>query len=154
MNKQELLEKVESTVSFVRSFLDEYRDEFIYENEGVLLVLLDDILHDISDGQIPMSLYERISRLLDTLNVENLRQVQQLNKERHNFTLYKEQSDNMIVNSVFVSKTYYLLKAIGFVNSNIVLIGANGSGKTTFANSIRDKLESTDNGIVIPAQKI
>lgn len=71
-----------------------------------------------------MSLYERISRLLDTLNVENLRQVQQLNKERHNFTLYKEQSDNMIVNSVFVSKTYYLLKAIGFVNSNIVLIGA------------------------------
>ena len=154
MNKQELLEKVESTISFVRSFLDEYRDEFIYENEGVLLVLLDDILHDISDGQIPMSLYERISRLLDTLNVENLRQVQQLNKERHNFTLYKEQSDNMIVNSVFVSKTYYLLKAIGFVNSNIVLIGANGSGKTTFANSIRDKLESTDNGIVIPAQKI
>lgn len=53
-----------------------------------------------------------------------------------------------------VSKTYYLFRAIGFVNSNIVLIGANGSGKTTFANSIRDKLESTDNGIVIPAQKI
>ena len=35
-----------------------------------------------------------------------------------------------------MSKTFYLLKAIGFTSSNVVLIGANGSGKTTFANSI------------------
>jgi ATPase subunit of ABC transporter with duplicated ATPase domains len=73
---------------------------------------------------------------------------------KHDFKLYKNNSDDIILNSLLVSKTYYLFRAIGFVNSNIVLIGANGSGKTTFANSIRDKLESTDNGIVIPAQKI
>lgn len=40
-----------------------------------------------------------------------------------------------------MSKTFYLLKAIGFTSSNVVLIGANGSGKTTFANSIREQLE-------------
>ena len=47
-----------------------------------------------------------------------------------------------------------MLKAIGFANSNVVLIGANGSGKTTFANSIRNYLEETDNGIVLPAEKL
>ena len=59
------------------------------------------------------------------------------------------------VNSFFVSKNIFIyLKAIGFTSSNVVLIGANGSGKTTFANSIREQLEKTDNGIVIPAQKL
>lgn len=154
MENNDLKIKTESISSFIRSFFDEYRTEFIYQNEDSLTILLNDILKDITTHAIPESFYERISKLLDTLNIEELRKQMRNYNNKHDFKLYKNNSDDIILNSLLVSKTYYLFRAIGFVNSNIVLIGANGSGKTTFANSIRDKLESTDNGIVIPAQKI
>jgi ABC-type cobalamin/Fe3+-siderophores transport system ATPase subunit len=86
--------------------------------------------------------------------VEKLRTHQNELQKLHNFEKYRDLAENVFVNSFFVSKTFYLLKAIGFTSSNVVLIGANGSGKTTFANSIREQLEKTDNGIVIPAQKL
>lgn len=154
MNKQDLFDKVNSLFSFMKSFLDEYREEWVYEKEDRLTNLLNDIINDISDNSIPVTLYERVSKLLDTLKIEALRQLNKSYAKKHDLKLYKKLCDNIMVNSLFVEKTYYLLKAIGFTNSNVVLIGANGSGKTTFANSIRENLEKTDNGIVIPAQKI
>lgn len=154
MNKQDLLNKINSNFSFIKSFLDEYREEWVYEKEDRLTNLLNDIIHDVYDDSIPVSLYERISKLLDTLDIEILRQKYQSCAKRHDLELYKKLCDNVMVNSLFVGKTYYLLRAIDFTNSNVVLIGANGSGKTTFANSIRENLEKTDSGIVIPAQKI
>lgn len=154
MEKHILLDKVNSYLSYIKAFLDEYRNEWIYEKEERLLSLLSDIVEDVNNNAIPPTLFERISKLLDTLGIEDLRSSQESYGNKHDFQLYKQRSDNVIVNSLFVGKTYYLLKAIGFANSNVVLIGANGSGKTTFANSIRENLEKTDNGIVIPAQKL
>lgn len=153
MNQQDLLDKINTQTSFIKSFLDEYREEVVYKKEDWLINLLNDIIHDVSKNVIPVSLYERISKLLNSLGIEELRQ-QYRNYAKHDLNLYKVLCDNVFVNSLFVEKTYCLLRAIGFANSNIVLIGANGSGKTTFANSIRKNLEKTDNGIVIPAQKI
>lgn len=154
MNKQDLLNKINSSFSFIKSFLDEYREEWVYEKEERLTNLLNDMIHDVSEDSIPVTLYERVSKLLDTLGIEALRQRHQSCTKRHDLKSYKTLCDDIIVNSLFVEKTYYLLKAIDFTNSNVVLIGANGSGKTTFANSIRENLEKTDSGIVIPAQKI
>lgn len=154
MEKQALLEKVNSLLNYIKSFFDEYREKWAYDKENVLIDLLSDIVNDISNNSIPKSLYDRISKLIDTLAIEKLQKQQQLYGNIQDFEKYKKQSDDIIINCNFVSKTYYLLKAIGFTNSNVVLIGANGSGKTTFANSIRNHLEKTENGIVIPAQKI
>lgn len=154
MSKQELLDKVSGYSSFLKSFFDEFREEWEYKNEYGLTGLIDDIIKDLTTNNIPVSLYERISKLVDTLEINALQQKKQLFNNKHDFEVYKKSSDNIIANSLFVRKTYYLLKAIGFTNSNVVLIGANGSGKTTFANSIREYLEKTDNGIVLPAQKI
>ncbi len=154
MDKQVLLDKANSYITCVKSFFDEYRDEWVYEKEDRLMNLLNDVVNDIHDNAIPYYLYERIAKLLDTLAIEELRINLHNCRNIHDLNLYKQLSDNIIVNSLFVGKTYYLLKAIGFINSNVVLIGANGCGKTTFANSIRESLEKTDNGIVIPAQKL
>lgn len=154
MEKQILIEKAQSLFTYIKSFFDEYREEWTYEKENVLTDLLSNLINDISNDLIPESLYDRISKLLDTLEIDKLQKQQQIYSNIHDFEKYRKHSDAVILRSFFVSKTFYLLKAIGFTNSNVVLIGANGSGKTTFANSIRDHLEKTNNGIVIPAQKI
>lgn len=154
MTKQELLDKVTNYSSFMKSFFDEYREDWEYKYENKLTGLLEDIIQDTSNDSIPNSLFGRISKLVDTLSIGILQQRQQSLQNRHDFDVYKDQANNVLANSYLVEKTYYLLKAIGFVNSNVVLIGANGSGKTTFANSIRDELEKTENGIVLSAQKL
>lgn len=154
MEKQDLLNIVSSYSSFIKDLLDEYREEWVYKREDTLTNLLNDVMHDVSSGIIPVSLYERIFKLLESLGIGELKNSYQNNRGRYKLEADKGPCDNVMVNSLFVEKTYYLLKAIGFTNSNVVLIGSNGSGKTTFANSIRKNLEKTDSGIVIPAQKI
>jgi len=154
MEKQDLLNIVSSYSSFIKDLLDEYREEWVYKREDMLTNLLNDVMHDVSSGIIPVSLYERIFKLLESLGISELKNSYQNNGGRYKLEADKGPCDNVMVNSLFVEKTYYLLKAIGFTNSNVVLIGSNGSGKTTFANSIRKNLEKTDSGIVIPAQKI
>lgn len=47
----------------------------------------------------------------------------------------------------------YLFSNLGYFNSNIVIAGANGSGKTILANTLKDIITSKS-GVVIPAQKI
>lgn len=152
--RQEILNQIENYSSFIKRILDEYRSEFIYEDEGRIINLLSDLLKCFIDNQIPGSLYPFVSKLLKSLEVEKLIDIYENNIGLHNWTIYKEACDTVIHSSFFVSRTFYLLKAIGFTNSNVVLIGANGCGKTTFANSIRDELERSNNGIVIPAQKL
>jgi len=156
MTKQELLDRATSCSSFMKSFFDEYGEEWKrnYKIERQLTGLFDEIAIDVSNDTIPITLFEKVSKLIDTLGIEQLMKRKESFGGLHDFERYQKITDSIVANSYFVLKTYSLFKAIDFVNSNIVLIGANGSGKTTFANSIRDRLEKTDNGIVIPAQKI
>lgn len=154
MIKQEIIKQIYDYSSFIKKILDEYRSEFIYENENRVIDLLSDVTNCLSDGLIPESLYFMISKLIQSLEIEKLVKLYEDHKGLHSWMIYKTTCDTIIVNSFFVSRTFHLLKAIGFTNSNVVLIGANGCGKTTFANSIREELEKTNNGIVIPAQKL
>lgn len=155
MEKKELLDLIDQDSSFMKAFLDEYRqDGVIFGAEDRLMSLFVDMKQSVVEDQIPESLFDRLANLIRTLEVEKLRTHQNELQKLHNFEKYRDLAENVFVNSFFVSKTFYLLKAIGFTSSNVVLIGANGSGKTTFANSIREQLEKTDNGIVIPAQKL
>lgn len=155
MEKEELLDLIDQDSSFMKAFLDEYRQDGVnFGAEDRLMSLFVDMKQSVVEDQIPESLFDRLVNLIRTLEVEKLRTHQNELQKLHNFEKYRDLAENVFVNSFFVSKTFYLLKAIGFTNSNVVLIGANGSGKTTFANSIREQLEKTDNGIVIPAQKL
>lgn len=155
MEKKELLDLIDQDSSFMKAFLDEYRQDGVnFGAEDRLMILFVDMKQSVVEDQIPESLFDRLANLIRTLEVEKLRTHQNELQKLHNFEKYRDLAENVFVNSFFVSKTFYLLKAIGFTSSNVVLIGANGSGKTTFANSIREQLEKTDNGIVIPAQKL
>ena len=155
MEKKELLDLIDQDSSFMKAFLDEYRQDGVnFGAEDRLMSLSVDMKQSVVEDQIPESLFDRLANLIRTLEVEKLRTHQNELQKLHNFEKYRDLAENVFVNSFFVSKTFYLLKAIGFTSSNVVLIGANGSGKTTFANSIREQLEKTDNGIVIPAQKL
>ena len=154
MEKQELIDKVSNCSSFMTSFFDDYKDEYCNDNIQQLNSFFEALIQDLTQSIIPDNSYERISRLIDSMNIENL-QSQWLTLHRvHNIDLYRKLADSIISRSILINRTYHLLKVIGFVNSNVVIIGANGSGKTTFANSIRNYLERTDNGIVLPAQKL
>ena len=155
MDKKELLDLIDQDSSFMKAFLDEYRQDGVnFGAEDRLMSLFVDMKQSVVEDQIPESLFGRLVNLIRTLEVEKLRTHQNELQKLHNFEKYRDLAEHVFVNSFFVSKTFYLLKAIGFTSSNVVLIGANGSGKTTFANSIREQLEKTDNGIVIPAQKL
>ena len=155
MEKKELLDLIDQDSSFMKAFLDEYRQDGVnFGAEDRLMSLFVDMKQSVVEDQIPESLFDRLANLIRTLEVEKLRTHQNELQKLHNFEKYRDLAENVFVNSFFVSKTFYLLKAIGFTSSNVVLIGATGSGKTTFANSIREQLEKTDNGIVIPAQKL
>lgn len=155
MEKKELLDLIDQDSSFMKAFLDEYRQDGVnFGAEDRLMSLFVDMKQSVVEDQIPESLFDRLANLIRTLEVEKLRTHQNELQKLHNFEKYRDLAENVFVNSFFVSKTFYLLKAIGFTSSNVVLIGANGSGKTTFANSMTEQLEKTDNGIVIPAQKL
>lgn len=155
MEKKELLDLIDQDSSFMKAFLDEYRQDGVnFGAEDRLMSLFVDMKQSVVEDQIPESLFDRLANLIRTLEVEKLRTHQNELQKLHNFEKYRDLAENVFVNSFFVSKTFYLLKAIGFTSSNVVLIGANGSGKTTFANSRVEQLEKTDNGIVIPAQKL
>lgn len=154
MTKQEFILQINEYSSFFKRVLDEYRSEFIYENEDRVFNLLSDLSSCLTNDQIPEPLYSIVSKLIKSLEVEKLIDTYNINNGLHSWEIYKEACDSVITSSFFVSRTFNLLKAIGFTNSNVVLIGANGCGKTTFANSIRDELERSNNGIVISAQKL
>lgn len=155
MDKEQLLRLIEQDSSFLETFIDEYKQDGIDFNSVERLIdLFSDMKQCIKENRVPESLFNRLANVLHTLGVENLRNHHNALRNLHDFKQYRALIDNITINVLFVSKTFYLLKAIGFTSSNVVLIGANGCGKTTFANSIREQLEKTDNGIVIPAQKL
>lgn len=154
MNKQELIDQILEDQAFINSFIEEYQEEVTLGAIKELGVLYDVMNQDISDGHIPVSMYPRIKKLLDDTHLAQLKDTIRLYNRRHSFDKYEKDYKAVAIGSYFVRKTYYLFKAIGFISTNIVLVGANGCGKTTFANSIREELERTETGIVLPAQKL
>ncbi len=154
MNKFDILKDISTYLSFIKSFFDEYRAEYEYENESCLINFLSDVKSCIENDLIPNPLVDKVCRFVYDLNIKNLIEVYENRGKIHKWDIYQDICNRIITGGVFASKTFNLYKAIGFTNSNVVLIGANGCGKTSFANSIREELEKTNNGIVIPAQKL
>lgn len=154
MTMQDLLDLVSSYKSFMVSFLEEYREELVLPQGEHIIPFLADVEKEILLGNIPESMCPRIKKMIDGLGIEALINTHRALSRIHDLERFQVFFKDIIINCFFAERTFGLFKAIGFVNSNVVLIGANGSGKTTFANLIRDELERTETGIVIPAQKL
>lgn len=155
MQTEELvIERLGEYIPLLKDVLNEYREELNYAYEDELLALLSDIKKSWTEGDLTGFSLKKICSILNSLQIDRLSDFKYTHPQLHSVEPYHSLLDRIFTHSVFLDKTYYLLKSIGFAKSNVVLIGANGSGKTTFANSIREQLEATDNGIVIPAQKL
>lgn len=65
-----------------------------------------------------------------------------------------ENLDKVFLSQIVVNiDSYHFYKSLGFAQENTVVVGANGCGKTTLANTLQKSLNVKD-GIVIPAQKL
>lgn len=156
IQKNDLISKIDNYNAIFKPFLLKYREEIDPRQENVERVstLLNEIKRNINNSSISDKFYERIDSLLEMLEINKLVDYLEGTDINSNFESCKSIFNNILVNSYFASEIFKLFASIGFVNSNIVIVGANGSGKTLFADNIREVLEKIDSGIVIPAQKL
>lgn len=112
-----------------------------------------EILVELRYGNIPETFYERIL----THSFDFLASMLQMAKDvlagptvekgLEGIEKYFSQPFQMNIDS------YNFYKSLSYARQNTVLVGANGCGKTTLANTLRQTLNIRD-GIVIPAQKL
>jgi hypothetical protein len=154
IKKTDLISKVDKYNNIFNSFISKYKIDPQQKNVERVPILLNKIKQNIKSSSISDKFYERIDSLLEMLEVNKLVDPIEKNDKEHDFELYRNVFDKTLIHSYFASEIFNLFASIGFVNSNIVIVGANGCGKTLFADNIRETLGKMDSGIVIPAQKL
>lgn len=110
-----------------------------------------EINEDIEGGIIPssydkmlMNSFDFLSPMMDTIR-HNI---------RNNTIENIENLDKFFLSQIAANiDSYHFYKSLGFAQENTVVVGANGCGKTTLANTLQKSLNVKD-GIVIPAQKL
>nr|WP_298672555.1 hypothetical protein [uncultured Prevotella sp.] len=127
--------------------------------------LLDDVLTwikeietDFKNNIIPESYLKEIDGILQPFLYErkeqNVEEITKSIKEENVGELkWKNRQSFSLKNLLYHADSYRFYKQLDFAQSNTVVVGANGCGKTTLANTLFQTL-GTANGIVIPAQKL
>ncbi|MBO5631258.1 MAG: AAA family ATPase, partial [Aeriscardovia sp.] len=151
MTKEELLTKITECKVLNEKFETLYSITIKANTE--LKEWLTAIEKDLEDGVIPEKFMEIIGHNINNLNLHNLSLnyydwSRQEERER-----YQNERIYLIHQCSNYYQTYQLYKTIGFAEKNTVIVGANGCGKTTLANELKEILNVED-GIVIPAQKL
>lgn len=151
MTRDELLEKIHECRKLNDRF--ESAHDIGMKSNTAIRVWLDEVEQDLVVDIIPEKIREVISH-----NIEELRLNHRITAYTDpNRIFHREQYENdrmdVVLRSVQFRDTYRIYKSVGFVEKNTVLVGANGCGKTTLANTLRNTLDLQD-GIVIPAQKL
>lgn len=103
-------------------------------------------LSGIISGLKPLFVYHKTISFKEKIDVEKVDNARALAKNYLPKTLQLKQQLERLSFSV------YFFGKLGFFTENITAIGANGSGKTSLVNKLKEALEN--NGVVIPAQKI
>ena len=115
------------------------------------ILWMKEINEDIEGGIIPSSYANILINSFDFLSpmMDVIRQ-----NIRNNTIENLENLDKVFLSQIVVNiDSYHFYKSLGFAQENTVVVGANGCGKTTLANTLQKSLNVKD-GIVIPAQKL
>jgi ABC transporter, ATP-binding protein-related protein len=115
------------------------------------IVWIREINEDIEGGIIPSSYDNILINSFDFLSpmMDVIRQ-----NIGNNTIESLENLDKIFLSQIVVNiDSYHFYKSLGFAQENTVVVGANGCGKTTLANTLQKSLNVKD-GIVIPAQKL
>ena len=112
------------------------------------ILWMKEINEDIEGGIIPSSYDNILLNRLDFL-------FPMMDVIRQNIGIESlENLDKIFLSQIVVNiDSYHFYKSLGFAQENTVVVGANGCGKTTLANTLQKSLNVKD-GIVIPAQKL
>ena len=115
------------------------------------ILWIKEINEDIEGGIIPSSYDNILINSFDFLSpmMDVIRQ-----NIRNNTIENIENLDKFFLSQIVANiDSYHFYKSLGFAQENTVVVGANGCGKTTLANTLQKSLIVKD-GIVIPAQKL
>lgn len=120
-----------------------------------LIEWLNKVIDDYTNDVIPSEYYDIVYGLLKNLETNILPET---NDE---YRPEKIWFHHMAINTFIINlsskmdiiSTYLFCKSINFAIENVVIVGANGSGKTSLANIVKQSLRK-ENAIVIPAQKM
>ncbi len=115
------------------------------------ILWMKEINEDIEGGIIPSSYDNILINSFDFLSpmMDVIRQ-----NIRNNTIENLENLDKFFLSQIVANiDSYHFYKSLRFAQENTVVVGANGCGKTTLANTLQKSLNVKD-GIVIPAQKL
>lgn len=123
----------------------------------IILKWLKEIVSDLNDKLIPQTYFDVISSWIipfdfnkDIIPEENLEKFVEDGIEGQ--LVINNGNTCSLVDAILAFSSYHFYKQLNFAQSNTVIVGANGSGKTSLANTLSKTLH-INNGIVIPAQK-
>ncbi len=115
------------------------------------ILWMKEINEDIEGGIIPYSYDNILTNSFDFLSP----MMDVIRQNIRNSTIGNiENLDKFFLPQIVANiDSYHFYKSLGFAQENTVVVGANGCGKTTLANTLQKSLNVKD-GIVIPAQKL
>ncbi len=153
MEKNEFKQVLKNNVSELIALQEQFQNTDVKCAQSILNTILwmKEINEDIEGGIIPSSYDNILINSFDFLSpmMDVIRQ-----NIRNNTIENLENFDKVFLSQIVVNiDSYHFYKSLGFAQENTVVVGANGCGKTTLANTLQKSLNVKD-GIVIPAQKL
>ena len=153
MEMNEFKQVLKNNVSELIALQEQCQNTDVKCAQSILNTILwvKEINEDIEGEIIPssydkmlMNSFDFLSPMMDTIK-HNI---------RNNTIENIENLDKFFLSQIAANiDSYHFYKSLGFAQENTVVVGANGCGKTTLANTLQKSLNVKD-GIVIPAQKL
>lgn len=153
MEKDEFEQTLNNNVSELITIQEQCQNADVKCAKSILDTIswIKEIIGDVEIGIIPSSYDTMLINSFDFLSP-------MMNAIRQNISNNAieniENLDNSFLSQITANiDSYHFYKSLGFAQENTVVVGANGCGKTTLANTLQKSLNIKD-GIVIPAQKL
>ncbi|MDD4514826.1 AAA family ATPase [Massilibacteroides sp.] len=153
-NVQEALNKVNDIFNLSSPFFVDNSNNTNLRSIFHTLDYLNHIMEDVEYSVIPETFYDFIIENIKEFKIGSLDLSELLKKgEIQLFDIEKKLSQTSLDRAIWDRHIYLFFKSLGFARVSTVVVGANGSGKTSLATMLKQQLPSK-NGIVIPSQKI
>lgn len=159
MEKQDFHQYIKNRITQIESIkqvcetspIKEEITEEQWKNVQIVFNYLSFIDRDLEDGSLPSDYCTKIQHNIQELKIDT----QSWNTEdlsTINIHVLKNELSNLN-SAAWHFHTYLFYRDLNFFNQNIVVVGANGSGKSSLASMLKNTIDERD-GIVIPAQKL
>lgn len=155
MEKPELLNILLGKASKIEHYIDlleNEKDKELFPLKEMLLnvkATLSEVKNDIEKDDVPKDFYVIIYSILSQAYIEENETPTGIS-----WKSFKEKLLDINLNRLIsINLIYKFYKDLDFISNNIVVVGANGSGKSILASTIKNNF-SEKTAIVIPAQKL